>query len=98
MGNTKEAYLAGGMFDAMKKTADVGIFEFTGIETIEHTFYTSVPSVDDSVRKQYLEEVKDVVNRAFNKNSGFNNRSFHSSLISEYIFEECFLIHSYLPV
>ncbi|MEG3528700.1 NAD(P)H-dependent oxidoreductase [Bacillus paranthracis] len=65
MGNTKEAYLAGGMFDAMKKTADVGIFEFTGIETIEHTFYTSVPSVDDSVRKQYLEEVKDVVNRAF---------------------------------
>ncbi|COH37305.1 Uncharacterised protein [Streptococcus pneumoniae] len=53
------------MFDAMKKTADVGIFEFTGIETIEHTFYTSVPSVDDSVRKQYLEEVKDVVNRAF---------------------------------
>ena len=51
--------------EAMKKTADVGIFEFTGIETIEHTFYTSVPSVDDSVRKQYLEEVKDVVNRAF---------------------------------
>ena len=42
MGNTKEAYTAGGMFDAMKKTADVGIFEFTGIETIEHTFYTSV--------------------------------------------------------
>lgn len=65
MGNTKEAYTAGGMFEAMKKTTDVGIFEFTGIETIEHTFYTSVPSVDDSVRKQYLEEVKDVVNRAF---------------------------------
>ena len=76
MGNTKEAYTAGGMFDAMKKTADVGIFEFTGIETIEHTFYTSVPSVDNDVRKQYLEEVKDVVNR-FNKNSGFNNRSFY---------------------
>ncbi|PHG54887.1 NAD(P)H-dependent oxidoreductase [Bacillus toyonensis] len=65
MGNSEEVYTAGGMFDAMKKTADVGIFEFTGIETLEHTFYTSVPSVDDSVRKQYLEEVKDVVNRAF---------------------------------
>ena len=61
----RKRYTAGGMFDAMKKTADVGIFEFTGIETIEHTFYTSVPSVDNSVRKQYLEEVKDVVNRAF---------------------------------
>ena len=34
MGNTKEEYTAGGMFDAMKKTADVGIFEFTGIETL----------------------------------------------------------------
>ena len=65
MGNTKEAYTTGGMFEAMKKTTDVGIFEFTGIETIAHTFYTSVPSVDNSVRKQYLEEVKDVVNRAF---------------------------------
>ena len=54
------------MFDAMKKTADVGIFEFTGIETLEHTFYTSVPSVDDNVRKQYLEEVKNV-NRDYKK-------------------------------
>lgn len=65
MGNSKEVYTAGGMFDAMKQTTDAGIFEFTGIETLEHTFYTSVPSVDDSVRKQYLEEVKEVVNRVF---------------------------------
>ncbi|MBD5798021.1 NAD(P)H dehydrogenase [Bacillus pseudomycoides] len=63
MGNTKEAYTASGMFDAMKKTTDAGIFEFTGIETLEHTFYTSVPSVDDGARKQYLEEVEEVVNR-----------------------------------
>ncbi|PEK36914.1 NAD(P)H dehydrogenase [Bacillus pseudomycoides] len=63
MGNTKEAYTASGMFDAMKKTTDAGIFEFTGIETLDHTFYTSVPSVDDGARKQYLEEVEEVVNR-----------------------------------
>ncbi|PFW89867.1 NAD(P)H dehydrogenase [Bacillus pseudomycoides] len=63
MGNTKEAYTASGMFDAMKKTTDAGIFKFTGIETLEHTFYTSVPSVDDGARKQYLEEVEEVVNR-----------------------------------
>ncbi|WP_243525045.1 NAD(P)H-dependent oxidoreductase [Bacillus pseudomycoides] len=63
MGNSKEAYTASGMFDAMKKTTDAGIFEFTGIETLEHTFYTSVPSVDGDVRKEYLEEVKAVVNR-----------------------------------
>ncbi len=65
MGNSKEAYTASGMFDAMKKTTDAGIFDFTGIETLEHTFYTSVPAVDDDVRKQYLEEVKEVVNRVF---------------------------------
>ncbi|MDM5190603.1 NAD(P)H-dependent oxidoreductase [Bacillus sp. DX4.1] len=65
MGNTKEAYTANGMFEAMKKTTDAGIFDFTGIETLEHTFYTSVPSVDDAARKQYLEEVKELVNRVF---------------------------------
>jgi hypothetical protein len=35
------------------------------IETLEHTFYTSVPSVDNDVRKHYLEEVKEIVNRVF---------------------------------
>ncbi|SDZ31153.1 NAD(P)H dehydrogenase (quinone) [Bacillus sp. 166amftsu] len=49
----------------MKKTTDAGIFEFTGIETLEHTFYTRVPSVDEDVREEYLEEVKAVVNRVF---------------------------------
>ncbi|PEZ06550.1 NAD(P)H dehydrogenase [Bacillus sp. AFS018417] len=65
MGNSKENYDASGMFEAMKKTTDAGIFDFTGIETVEHAFYTSVPSVDNEVRTQYLEEVKKLVNRLF---------------------------------
>ncbi|MGF9965321.1 NAD(P)H-dependent oxidoreductase [Bacillus rhizoplanae] len=65
MGNSKENYDASGMFEAMKKTTDAGIFDFTGIETVEHAFYTSVPSVDNETRKQYLEEVKELVNRLF---------------------------------
>ncbi|WP_440603021.1 NAD(P)H-dependent oxidoreductase [Bacillus sp. GB_SG_008] len=65
MGNSKENYDASGMFEAMKKTTDAGIFDFTGIETVEHAFYTSVPSVDNEVRTQYLEEVKELVNRLF---------------------------------
>ncbi|MGG2094753.1 NAD(P)H-dependent oxidoreductase [Bacillus sp. S13(2024)] len=65
MGNSQENYDASGMFEAMKKTTDAGIFDFTGIETVEHAFYTSVPSVDDATRKQYLEEVKELVNRLF---------------------------------
>ncbi|PHA00064.1 NAD(P)H dehydrogenase [Bacillus pseudomycoides] len=65
MGNSKENYDASGMFEAMKKTTDAGIFDFTGIETVEHAFYTSVPSVDNETRTQYLEEVKELVNRLF---------------------------------
>ncbi|WP_369902005.1 NAD(P)H-dependent oxidoreductase [Bacillus manliponensis] len=63
MGNSQENYEANGMFTAMKNTTDAGIFDFTGIEVLEHTFYTSVPAVSDEVRKEYLEEVKEVVNR-----------------------------------
>ncbi|CAG9612550.1 Glutathione-regulated potassium-efflux system ancillary protein KefF [Bacillus rhizoplanae] len=65
MGNSKENYDASGMFEAMKKTTDAGIFDFTGIEAVEHAFYTSVPSVDNETRTQYLEEVKELVNRLF---------------------------------
>lgn len=51
MGNMKEVYIVGGMFDVMKKIVDVGIFEFIGIEIIEYIFYISVFFVDDSVCK-----------------------------------------------
>ncbi|MNG41214.1 hypothetical protein D3C84_1302480 [compost metagenome] len=53
------------MFDAMKKTTDEGIYAFTGIETIDHIFFTSVPSVDDEKRREYLEEVKSFVHTVF---------------------------------
>lgn len=65
MGNSKENYEASGMFEAMKKTTGAGIFDFTGIEVVEHAFYTSVPSVDNETRKQYLEDVKELVSRLF---------------------------------
>ncbi len=63
MGGTKEIYDESGMFDAMIKTSDKGIFNFCGIEVIEHKFFAAVPSVDDATRRDYLTEVKTLINR-----------------------------------
>jgi NAD(P)H dehydrogenase (quinone) len=62
-GAAKEIYDSTGMFDAMKKAADTGIFNFCGMEVLEHKFFTSVPSTDDATRKGYLSEVKTVMDR-----------------------------------
>ncbi|MCX9011867.1 MAG: NAD(P)H-dependent oxidoreductase [Candidatus Methanoperedens sp.] len=62
-GATKEIYDESGLFDAMKKTSDMGIFNFCGIEVLEHKFFTSVPSTDDATRKGYLSKVKEVMGR-----------------------------------
>jgi NAD(P)H dehydrogenase (quinone) len=63
MGGTKEIYEEAGMFDAMIKTSDKGIFNFCGIEVIEHKFFAAVPSVDDATRKGYLSEVNSLIDR-----------------------------------
>ena len=60
-GATKEIYDSEGMFDAIRKTSDRGIFNFCGIEVLEHRFFAAVPSTDDVIRKGYLSEVKAVM-------------------------------------
>ena len=62
-GAAREIYDSTGMFDAMKKVSDTGIFNFCGMEVLEHKFFTSVPSTDDATRKGYLSEVKAVMDR-----------------------------------
>ncbi len=56
-----EAYESTGMYHALTMTSDTGIFDFCGIEVVRHTFFSSVPSVDDATRKQYLEDVRTTV-------------------------------------
>ena len=60
-GSPNEVYDQNGMHDSMKQTTDAGIFNFTGIEVISHTFFGSVPSVPDETRKEYLKEVEKIV-------------------------------------
>ncbi len=62
-GTDKGIYDKSGIFDAIKKTSDAGIFNFCGVGILEHKFFTSVPSTNDATRKGYLSEVEDVMSR-----------------------------------
>jgi NAD(P)H dehydrogenase (quinone) len=56
-GAPEDRYEKSGMFDAIKKTSDVAIFEFCGMKVLEHRFFGAVPLVNDATRKSYLERV-----------------------------------------
>jgi NAD(P)H dehydrogenase (quinone) len=62
-GQPRDVYEQNGMYDAMKKTSDEGIFEFCGMQVIDHIFFPAVLSVDDETRNEYLEKVKEFTNR-----------------------------------
>ncbi|MCM3186855.1 NAD(P)H-dependent oxidoreductase [Priestia megaterium] len=64
-GTPKEIYDANGMTDALKKTSDMGIFEFCGVEVADHLLFGSVPVVDDETRKDMLTQIEDKLNSLF---------------------------------
>ncbi|TYR78835.1 NAD(P)H-dependent oxidoreductase [Priestia megaterium] len=64
-GHPENVYEEMGMKAAMEHTSDKGIFEFCGIELIEHKFFGSVPFVDDTARAAMLNEVRDILHRHF---------------------------------
>lgn len=60
-GTPNEMYAASGMHNSMKQTTDQGIFNFTAIEEVSHTFFGAIPYVTDEIRKDYLKEVEKIV-------------------------------------
>lgn len=60
-GTPSEIYEQSGMHNSMKQTSDVGIFNFSGIDVINHTFFGAVPFVDDETRKSYLNDVERIL-------------------------------------
>jgi NAD(P)H dehydrogenase (quinone) len=60
-GAPEDRYEKSGMFEAMKKTSDVAIYEFCGIEVLAHQFFGAVTTVDDVTRKSYLERVNTIM-------------------------------------
>ena len=64
-GNPAEYYEASQMYASMRRVEDGGIYEFCGLEVLEHIYNPSVPMVDDATRKGYLEAVKAKVLKHF---------------------------------
>ncbi|WP_299668147.1 NAD(P)H-dependent oxidoreductase [uncultured Polaribacter sp.] len=54
MGTPSNIYDESDMFSALNKTSNVGIFEYCGIETIEHIFNGGVLRVSEETRKEYV--------------------------------------------
>jgi NAD(P)H dehydrogenase (quinone) len=57
-GGPQDNYLSGGYDAALKKTMDIGIFEFCGLNIIRHKYFYAVPYVTAAERDGMLEEVK----------------------------------------
>ncbi|AGK53720.1 NAD(P)H-dependent oxidoreductase [Bacillus sp. 1NLA3E] len=64
-GTPKEIYDQIGMTAGLKVTSDTGIFNFTGIEPVEHLLFGSVPYVDDAARKDMLKTVENTIHSHF---------------------------------
>ena len=60
-GAPSEMYAANGMHNSMKQATDQGIFNFCGLEQVNHAFFGAVPHVSDEVRKGYLQEVEKII-------------------------------------
>jgi len=60
-GAPQEMYEASGMFKSMAQTTGEGIFQFTGMELIEHKYLCAIPHVTDEDRKKMLEELREFI-------------------------------------
>ncbi|MFY4774094.1 NAD(P)H-dependent oxidoreductase [Metabacillus sp. RGM 3146] len=60
-GHSQEFIATKQLVSAMYDTTDLGIFRFTGMETLTHKFFYSVPYVDKKAREIMLGEVKDII-------------------------------------
>ncbi|MFQ3573804.1 MAG: NAD(P)H-dependent oxidoreductase [Thermodesulfovibrionales bacterium] len=61
MGTPNEIYEKNGMIKSLRMTSDTGIFEFCGIEVVEHLFFGAVPYIDDQQRRSMLDKVADIL-------------------------------------
>ncbi|MBF0106484.1 MAG: NAD(P)H-dependent oxidoreductase [Deltaproteobacteria bacterium] len=62
-GTPEKIYEASGMTRSMKQTSDTGIFEFCGIEVLEHRFFGGVPLADQKTLSGYLKEAESIIMR-----------------------------------
>ena len=53
------------MYHALNLTSDEGIFGFCGMEMIEHVYFSSIQSVSDEVRDDYIRSVDNLIHKYF---------------------------------
>lgn len=58
-GNTREDYEAGGRYDALRMTMDVGVFEFVGNRVLKHTYFPDIRASEEPTRRLWLTGVED---------------------------------------
>ncbi len=54
-----------GMTAGLKVTSDIGIFDFTGIETVEHLLFGSIGYLDEEAYQSMFKKVEDTINSHF---------------------------------
>jgi NAD(P)H dehydrogenase (quinone) len=64
-GTPNEIYDEIGMTAGLKVTSDVGIFDFTGIEAVDHLLFGSIGYLDEEAYKGMLKKVEDTINHHF---------------------------------
>ncbi len=56
-GTPNEHYDASGMTEALSKTTDTGIFEFSGIKVKKHLFLGAIPFIDTAAGEEILAQI-----------------------------------------
>lgn len=64
LGQSKEEYEKE-MFHALNLTSDTGVFNFCGMEVVEHLYFPSIMRVTDEVRKKYLMNIENATKKLF---------------------------------
>ncbi|MGJ3197215.1 NAD(P)H-dependent oxidoreductase [Peribacillus frigoritolerans] len=64
-GTPNEVYDAVGMSAGLKVTSDIGIFDFTGIEPVDHLLFGSIGYLDEEAYKGMLKKVEDTIKSHF---------------------------------
>ncbi|MFJ8245933.1 NAD(P)H-dependent oxidoreductase [Peribacillus asahii] len=64
-GTPNEVYDEVGMTAGLKVTSDIGIFDFTGIEPVDHLLFGSIGYLDEEAYKGMLKQVEDTINSHF---------------------------------
>ena len=73
-GTPNEVYDKMGMTAGLKVTSDIGIFDFTGIEPVEHLLFGSIGYFDEDSYKGMLEKVEDTINSLSRNNIQISNK------------------------